>query len=117
MGGKTAKRGALGKGQPKGQPLIARTPPELPGRVNPIPYTLHADADRRPWEALESLGWTQEKIAGLVEMTRQRVQQIANNTNFGKICNLLAEGRDMTYVADHYHLDMALADRRGWRAS
>ena len=34
-------------------------------------------------------GWTQEEIAEKVGITRQRVQQIANNIQVNKICNEL----------------------------
>jgi hypothetical protein len=37
------------------------------------------------------------------------VAQIINNTIFGKINNLLAQGRDMEYIAGHYNMELALA--------
>ncbi len=58
---------------------------------------------------LSRLGWTQEKISEAVEMTQGRVAQIINNANFGEINNLLCQGRDMDYIATHYHMDLALA--------
>jgi len=58
---------------------------------------------------LNRLGWTQDKIAEVVGMTQGRVAQIINNTNFGEINNLLSQGRDMDYIAGHYHMDLALA--------
>ena len=58
---------------------------------------------------LNRLGWTQDQIAEIVGMTQGRVAQIINNTNFGEINNLLAQGRDMGYIARHYHMDLALA--------
>ena len=58
---------------------------------------------------LNRLGWTQEKIAEIAGMTQGRVAQIINNTNFGEINNLLSQGRDMDYIAGHYHMDLALA--------
>ena len=45
----------------------------------------------------------------LVGMSRGRITQIINNTNFGKINNLLSQGRDMSYIAGHYQVDLALA--------
>ena len=42
-------------------------------------------------------------------MTRRRVAQIINNTNFGEINNLLSQGRDMEYIAGHYNMDLPLA--------
>jgi transcriptional regulator with XRE-family HTH domain len=58
---------------------------------------------------LSRLGWTQEKIARTTKMTQGRVAQIINNTIFGKINNLLAQGRDMEYIAGHYNMELALA--------
>jgi len=58
---------------------------------------------------LTILGWPQEKIAQVVGTTQARVAQIINNANFGEIYNLLSQGRDMDYIAKHYHLDLALA--------
>jgi hypothetical protein len=43
-----------------------------------------------------------------VGISRGRVAQIVNNTNFGKIDNLLTQGREMDYIARHYHIDLAL---------
>ena len=73
------------------------------------------------------MGWTQEEIAEVVGLSQQRVQQITNNAGFGEISNLLAQGRDMPYIARHYSMDLALAwalrlgtagDRRGgWAGS
>jgi len=39
------------------------------------------------------LGRTQEQIAEVVGISRGRVTQIINNTNFGEINNLLTQGR------------------------
>jgi transcriptional regulator with XRE-family HTH domain len=58
---------------------------------------------------LNRLGWTQEKIAETTGVTRGRVAQIVNNTNFGEINTLLSQGRDMDYIARHYYMDLALA--------
>ncbi len=53
-------------------------------------------------------GLTQEKIAETTRLTRGRVVQIVNNTNFGEINTLLSQGRDMEYIARRYHMDLAL---------
>jgi transcriptional regulator with XRE-family HTH domain len=58
---------------------------------------------------LNRLGWTQEQIAEVVGISQGRVAQIINNTNFGEINNLLTQGREMDYIARHYHMDLALA--------
>ena len=55
------------------------------------------------------LGWTQEQIAQVVGLSRNRVSEIVGNTNFGEIDTLLCQGRDMDYIARHYHMDLALA--------
>jgi len=44
-----------------------------------------------------------------VGISQGRVAQIINNTNFGEINNLLTQGREMDYIARHYHMDLALA--------
>ena len=54
-------------------------------------------------------GWSQEQIAEVVGISRGRLSQIVNNTNFGEINTLLSRGRDMDYKARHYHMDLALA--------
>ena len=56
---------------------------------------------------LSRLGWTQEEIAETTGVTRQRVDQIANNVTPDKISNLISEGRDMTVIQSdnsHAHL-------------
>ena len=58
---------------------------------------------------LNRLGWPQEQIAEKTGVNQQRVSQITNNTKFGNIGNLLAQGRDMEYIAEHFHMDPALA--------
>jgi hypothetical protein len=57
---------------------------------------------------LSRLGWPQEKISETVGINQQRISQITNNANFGNIGNLLAQGRDMEYIARHYNMDLAL---------
>jgi len=58
---------------------------------------------------LSRLGWTQERIAEAVKLSRNRVSEIVGNTEFGKIDTLLSQGRDMEYIAGHYNMDLALA--------
>jgi len=58
---------------------------------------------------LNRLGWPQEQIAEKAGVNQQRVSQITNNTKFGDIGNLIAQGRDMQYIAKHYNMDLALA--------
>jgi len=57
---------------------------------------------------LSRLGWPQEQIAETTGITRGRIAQIVNNTNFGEINTLLSQGRDMEYIAGHYNMDLAL---------
>ena len=57
---------------------------------------------------LSRLGWLQEKIAETTGITRGRIAQIVNNTNFGEINILLSQGRDMDYIARHYNMDLPL---------
>ena len=58
---------------------------------------------------LSCLGRTQEQIAQTIGTSQGRVAQIINNANFGEINNLLSQGRDMDYIARHFHMDIALA--------
>ena len=57
---------------------------------------------------LSLLGCTQEQITQTIGTSQGRVAQITNNANFGNIGNLLAQGRDMEYIARHYNMDLAL---------
>ncbi|MEA3417290.1 MAG: MerR family transcriptional regulator, partial [Thermodesulfobacteriota bacterium] len=57
---------------------------------------------------LSRLGWTQDEIGKMVGMTRGRITQIVNNANFGEINNLLAQGRNMEYIARHFNMDFSL---------
>ena len=41
-------------------------------------------------------------------INQQRISQITNNADFGNIGNLLAQGRNMEYIARHYNMDLAL---------
>lgn len=58
---------------------------------------------------LSRLGWTQEEISAIVDMTQGRIAQIISNANFSEINNLLTQGRDMEYIAGHFNMDLALA--------
>jgi len=42
-------------------------------------------------------------------VSQGRVAQIINNANFDEINNLFCQGRDMDYIARHYHMDLAQA--------
>ena len=57
---------------------------------------------------LSRLGWSQEKIAEVVGLSQNRVSEIIGNTSFSEIDNLLAQGRDMEYIARHYNMDFPL---------
>ena len=58
---------------------------------------------------LSRLGWAQEQIAEVVKLSQNRISEIIVNTNFGEIDNLLSQGRDMSYIAGHYQMDLAMA--------
>ena len=58
---------------------------------------------------LNRLGWTQEQIAEKIRLSQNRVSEIIGNANFCEIDTLLTQGRDMVYIAKHYHMDIALA--------
>jgi len=58
---------------------------------------------------LNRLGWAQEQIAHVVGMSQNRISEIIGIANFSEIDNLLSQGRDMDYIAGHYHMDLALA--------
>ena len=57
---------------------------------------------------LSRLGWSQEKIAEAVGLSRNRASEIVGNTNFSEIDTLLSQGHDMDYIARHYNMDLAL---------
>ena len=42
--------------------------------------------------------WTQGALAQRLGVTRAKVAQIVNNTNFGEINTLLSQGRDLDYI-------------------
>ncbi len=58
---------------------------------------------------LKRLGRTQEQIAEVVRLSQNRVSEIIGNARFGETDNLVSQGRDMDYIAGHYHMDLALA--------
>jgi len=58
---------------------------------------------------LSRLGWTHEKIAEKVGLSRNRISEIVGNTNIGNIDTLLAQGHDMEYIAKHFQMDLPLA--------
>jgi len=58
---------------------------------------------------LNRLGWSQQKIAEVVGISQARVSGIINNTNFCIIDNLIAQGREMPYIAGHLNMDLATA--------
>jgi transcriptional regulator with XRE-family HTH domain len=57
---------------------------------------------------LSLLGWPQEKIAEKIGLSRNRISEIVGNTSFDNIDTLLAQGREMEYIAAHYQMDLAL---------
>jgi len=58
---------------------------------------------------LSRLGWSQEQIAGIVSVSRNRISEIVGNANFCNIDILLSMGHDMDYIARHYTMDLSLA--------
>jgi plasmid maintenance system antidote protein VapI len=58
---------------------------------------------------LNRLGWTQQKIAQVLDISQARVSGIINNANFCIIDNLIAQGREMPYIAGHLNMDLATA--------
>jgi len=89
------------------QQTISGHLPKMPLLANPV----NTDLSRgfTVAQVAEKHGWTQEQIVEVVGVNQQRVSQITNNANFGKIGNLVSQGRDMDYIAMHYHMDLALA--------
>ena len=45
----------------------------------------------------------------MVRLSQNRVSEIIGNAKFGEIDNLLSQGRNMDYIARHYHIDLPLA--------
>ncbi len=50
-----------------------------------------------------------EEIGKMVGLSQNRVSEIIGNAKFGEIDNLLSQGRNMDYIARHYHIDLPLA--------
>jgi len=48
------------------------------------------------------------EIAEIVGLSQNRVSEIIGNTRFGEIDNLASQGRNMDYIARHYHIDLPL---------
>ncbi len=55
------------------------------------------------------------QIAQMVGLSRNRISKIIGNTNFSEIDNLLSQDRAMDYIAEHYHLDLALDRSLSWK--
>ena len=53
-------------------------------------------------------GRTQEQIAEVVGKDRSVISRIVQNTKFGEMHNFLEQGKDMAWIADHYHIDIPL---------
>lgn len=51
------------------------------------------------------LGWTQDMIAEIVGLSRQRIEQIANNFNFENIHNFFKKGQTMEKIVEINGLD------------
>jgi len=58
---------------------------------------------------LSRLGWTQDKIAQIAGLSRNRASEIVGNANICNIDNLLDQGHNMEYIAAHFQMDLALA--------
>ena len=44
----------------------------------------------------------------MVRLSQNRVFKIIGNAKFGEIDNLASQGRNMDYIARHYHIDLPL---------
>jgi|SaaInlLV_10m_DNA_2_1039722.scaffolds.fasta_scaffold28867_1 DNA-binding XRE family transcriptional regulator len=53
---------------------------------------------------LSRLGWTHEKIAEKIGLSRNRITEIVGKANFCNIDILLSQGRNMNYIASHYNM-------------
>jgi len=51
---------------------------------------------------LSRLGWTQDKIAQIAGLSRNRASEIVGNANICNIDNLLDQGHNMEYIAAHF---------------
>jgi len=57
---------------------------------------------------LSRLGWSQEEIAELMGKDRSIISRIVQNTKFGEMHSFLEQGKDMAWIADHYHIGIPL---------
>lgn len=55
------------------------------------------------------MGWPHQKIAEVVDISQTRVSEIIGNANFCIIDNLIAQGREMPYIAGHLNMNLATA--------
>ena len=55
------------------------------------------------------LGWAQQSIADLLAISQKTVSNVSNNVKFDNITNLIGQGRDMNYIAQHHNIDVPLA--------
>ena len=55
------------------------------------------------------MGWTQEQIAEKVGLIQNRISQIINNTNFGKIDNDWKNGKSISDIAFLSYLNLIFA--------
>ncbi len=53
-------------------------------------------------------GWTQEQIAEVMGKDRSVISRIVQNTKFGEMHNFMEQGKDMAWIADHYHIEIPL---------
>lgn len=69
-----------------------------------------ADRDAKAWR-LSMLGWTQTEIGALLGVSQQRIEQITNNSQMGKIGNLLGPDWNDNGIADvAKRLNLCLTD-------
>lgn len=58
----------------------------------------------------EQLEWTQQEIADKVELSQNRVSEIIGNGHLAKtdkeIHNFLEQGKDLSWIVEHYSIDM-----------
>ena len=55
---------------------------------------------------LDKLGWNHELIGELVDLSRQQIDNIANNFNFENICMFYEKGREVSEIAEINGLDL-----------
>jgi hypothetical protein len=101
----------VSKPVPSWLPNTSRVGPFLGGgRVHSFPVVAGRQKASRNTTIirLSCLGWSQEKIAEVVGLSRNRALEIVGNTNFSEIDTLLSQCHDMDYVARHYYMDLPL---------